>query len=517
MSFYLYYLLLFFFSLFDNCLNSYHNIYIPFRTKNLRLDYENEINEDIEEDNYDKINAYSFLNKWFYNGIYCNIKINCQNYYIKDLKAFINFDNSNFSISKCDQIKQSFSETITKSEFINSNTLKIKEMKNATNKNIYKLGNLYASFYDNQNYGTTIYVNEQYNGLDFIYDDYDINDNDKLCGYIGLNINDSGNINIIDQLKKKKIISKYIWTLDYQTLSQGIIVFGTEPHFYDSNRYFYSQYKTIYANLNINKKIWSFNFDKINLKGTDIQLKNQNCELLIDQVLIIGTEEYKNIIEQIFFNILINEGICFKEKTKLNVSKELFNEYFIYYCDKIKFKGDFNSLSSIKESPFNKFNDIYLYQKGFEYIFKMRKEILFEEIGDKVYFLIIFDTKNNKIWKLGEPFISEYKLIFNHEQKTIGFYNPLLEKKPNSEYDFDNLEDNGDNKNAFISSKNYKIQSLFKNLTNILLILVAIFVIIYLIRKILMRRKLRANELVDNYEYLPNKNTKIINNSFEIK
>ena len=43
----------------------------------------------------------------------------------------------------------------------------------------------------------------------------------------------------------------------------------------------------------------------------------------------------------------------------------------------------------------------------------------------RVYSLIIFeDENNNKIWKLGEPFLSKFKFVFNPDQKTIGFYNP---------------------------------------------------------------------------------------------
>ena len=186
----------------------------------------------------------------------------------------------------------------------------------------------------------------------------------------------------------------YVWTLDYQTLSQGSIVIGSEPHFYDINNNYFSQYKTVYINLNNKNKAWSFNFDKINLDGTNIILKDTNVELLIDHGLIIGTEEYKNIIEQIYFNKLINEGICFKEITKLENNKISSNEYIIFYCDKIKFKGDFETFSSSNGKPFNKFNTILLYQKKFEYIFKMGKEVLFEDIDDKVFFLVIFEKNN---------------------------------------------------------------------------------------------------------------------------
>ena len=487
-----------------NCLNSYHNIFIPFRTKSLRYDYENDNYEDVK-DNYQNLNASSFLNKWFYNGIYFNIHMGTPTHQIK---TFINFDNSYFSVEKCDIMRESPSPTITKDRFISSKTLKINEIDNQEKNSKYKLANDTFLFYDNQIYQSNLYIND---GLNFLYDENNKDKNDnKLCGNIGLNINYNENSNLIEQLKRKRIIAKNIWTLDYQTLSQGALVIGNEPHLYDNNKNYFSQYRTIYINLNNNKKSWSFNFNRINIDGANIDLKDTNVELLIDHGLIIGTEEYKNIIEEAYFNKLIKEEICFKETSRLENSKLSSNEYIIFYCDKLKFKGDF---SSTKDKSFNKFNNIFLYQKKFEYIFKMEKEELFEVIDDKVFFLIIFEKNNkNRIWKLGEPFISKYKFVFNQEQKTIGFYNPLLEKILNSDDDNNNKEQNLNN--TYMNNNNYKIQNIFNYLKNILIILVSIVLIIYIIRKIFFKRKLRANELVDNYEYLSNTNSndKILNN-----
>ena len=458
-----------------NCLNSYHNIFIPFRTKNLQI-----YNEDGQ-------NTSSFINKWFYNGIYFLIQIR---YPLQSISTFFSTDNSYFSFEKCDDLKLSTSDTTTKKRFIKSISVKIKE---ENNKNLYKEGNIHLFFFDSPNFLSTININQEYNGLNFVYDN-NINEDEKLCGNIGLNFNNINknieDIDFIEQLKKKKILSKYVWTLDYKTRSNGVMVFGNEPHIYESKTYNYYQYKTIYVNLNKNKLSWSFNFDKISLNNTNIDLKDTNVELLIDYGLIIGTEEYKNFIEQNYFNNLIKSGICFKESTRLDISKTISNEYIIFYCDNLKFKNNL----------IEKFNDILLYQKGFEYIFKLGKDIIFHEINNKVYFLIIFDKNiNNKIWKLGEPFLSKYTFVFNKEQKTIGFYNPLLEEKLN-----DTIINNN---NTYINNKNNNDKnnkSIFHILKNIMIILVSIVIIFYIVKKILNKRKIRANELEDKYEYLPN-------------
>ena len=93
--------------------------------------------------------------------------------------------------------------------------------------------------------------------------------------------------------------------------------------------------------------------------------------------------------------------------------------------------------------------------------------------------------------------------LFNPEQKTIGFYNPLLKKIPNSEFDFDNIE-----KNNTSINNNDESNSVMKIILNYILyflcIIAFVLIIIYIIKKLYMNRKKRANELKDDYDYLPN-------------
>ena len=503
MSFDLYILLLFcLFSVFQFTINSHNVIYIPFRTKNLRFDYEDEDYEYIEQ-NYNKnVTPHSFLNRWFYNGLYSYFQLGTPYH---SMTIFFDFEDSNFYIGNCNDMKASLSYFMTKEIFTNSKSFNQKDLEDKNNN--YTLGNEYFEFYDKSNFQSNIYINQEYDGLNFLYDD---SAKLKICGKIGLNINKNNNLkintNVIEQLKKKKIISKYIWTLDYQSLSQGVITIGTEPHFYESKKNFYSQYKTIYIDLNnINQKdnqnFWKFKFDSIYVNQTDIyNFKNTNVELLIDRGLIIGTEEYKNYIEKNYFNKLISDGICFKESAKLDSNNK--DEYIIFYCDKQKFGGEISNLK--KDKPYYKFNDLFFNHKGFEYDFKLYKDILFEVFDDRIYFQIIFEKNNiNTIWKLGEPFTSLYKFVFNQEQKTIGFYNPLLKKIPNSEFDFDFSENN----NTYINNKNESISTMkivLSFIQKFVFILVCLFIIFYISRKLCMKRKIRASELIENYDYLPN-------------
>ena len=504
MSFYFdFFILIIFclFSLFHSRISQYNVIYIPFNTKILRYDDENG-NYEYLEVNYKNITAHSFLNRWFYNGINSHFHIGTPS---KSMPTFFDFDDSNFYIGKCNEMKEYSTYSMTKERFSNSKSFNQKDLGDKNNN--YTLGNEYFEFCDRPNFQSQIYINHEYEGLNFLYDD---STKLKICGKVGLNINqnnkDKTNTNFIEQLKKKKIISKYIWTLNYQSLSQGVIAIGIEPHFYDSTKNFYSQYKTIYIDLNNinqdNQNFWRFKFDSIFVNQTDnYNFKDTNVEILIDRGLIIGTEEYKNYIEKNFFNKLINDGICFKESAILDSNNK--DEYIIFYCEKKKFKG---GIFDIKiDKPYYKFNDLFFNHKGFEYDFKLYKEILFEDFDDRVYFQIIFEkNNNNKIWKLGEPFTSLFKFVFNQEQKTIGFYNPLLKKIPNSEFDFDIIEKN----NTYINNNggnNSTMNSILNFIRNFISILVCLFIIFYIFRKLCIKRKIRANELIENFDYLPNK------------
>ena len=55
--------------------------------------------------------------------------------------------------------------------------------------------------------------------------------------------------------------------------------------------------------------------------------------------------------------------------------------------------------------------------------FSLNNNFLFHELNSRVYFLVVFkkSSTENDIWKLGE-------------QKTVGFYNSMLEKISNEEY-----------------------------------------------------------------------------------
>ena len=182
MSFYFDFFILIIFCLFSTLhftTNSQDVIYVPFRTKNLRYDSENGNYEYIEQ-NYKNITPHSFLNRWFYNGLNSIFHIGIPS---QSMTTFFDFEDSNFYIGKCNDMKENSSYYMTKERFNNSKSFTQKDLKYKNNN--YTLGNEYFEFYDKSNYLSTIYINHEYDGLDFLYDD---SSKLKICGKIGLNI-----------------------------------------------------------------------------------------------------------------------------------------------------------------------------------------------------------------------------------------------------------------------------------------------------------------------------------------
>ena len=91
-------------------------------------------------------------------------------------------------------------------------------------------------------------------------------------------------------------------------------------------------------------------------------------------------------------------------------------------------------------------------------------------------------------WILGYPFLKKYRFVFDPEKKIIGI----------------------PNRNFIIKTKNLnKNQIIIIFLSLIIIFMLLIFIKFCLILKNKINRKIRANELEENYEYLSNQNNNI--------
>lgn len=350
---------------------------------------------------------------------------------------------------------------------------------------------------------TTNKINDFYNESIFLTFSFQNEINENISyGKIGLNMNNYNDIKcqrFIQNLKNKNILKKYIWFLRFYSKFDGYFYIGPEPHLYNIKSNFYKDYQYVKINNILSKEgtsHWSLLFDKIILKN----ITNNNKYYLNDKMafiefnigLIIGTYEYQQIIEKNFFKLLIDKNIC--QKNIVNYSfQNLEKEYYAYKCNEMLYQR-INDISYLEYIDY--FPELNFYSNNIEYSFNLLKNDLFEKINGKIYFMIIFEAKNNnKVWKLGQIFLKKHILIFDYESKVIGFYNKNIKE------DFDNKK--ADNKTNNSNPNNFTLNKIIINSIKIIIFCIIIVVAIFIGMKIKESRKKRAYELKDDdFEYI---------------
>ena len=351
----------------------------------------------------------------------------------------------------------------------------------------------------------------------------EINEETEFIGELGLNskfgLNDRNCPNFMSELKKKKDIKEKIFSLVYKYETKGNLFIGNSLYNIDGDKYKKNNFFKINAIRDKNGVKWNINFDKIYIHDSylegnrtlsnksnegKIYLNSKQVNIKIDQKIIIGTSEYKKMIDNLYFNKLIKSNICKYEIVPFNSRK-----YYIYSCTALlfaTFESPFPDDDFYQEPIYHylHFPSLIFHSDTLKYSFILKYEELFQLLGERFYFMVVFDVdeenKNSQEWTIGEQFIKKHTFSFNIDRKSILFYN---EKQFNDKFEeidildgineYDKLEKK-DNKNIFI----------------IILIVAAIcFSILsfYLGIKIRERRKKRANELRDEYEYVSERET----------
>ena len=192
--------------------------------------------------------------------------------------------------------------------------------------------------------------------------------------------------------------------------------------------------------------------------------------------LIVGVNGYKNNIQKDFFDSFISKKIC---------SIIEIDSYSVFECDENKF-----SIKDIKNFP-----TLHIYNYDINHTFIMTGEELFYKLNNKYYFKIIIpiqDLQPNR-WIFGRIFFRKYPVTFSPSNRIVGFYinpNGIIFNDENQENQ-ENQEDKESDKNK--SSKN-------KAYIYIIIIVVALIFtgIGIFIGRNLLKRKRKANELVDD-------------------
>ena len=443
--------------------------------------------------NHKNYNSTDFFNDYFSNEL--NLKINIGTP-PQEINAILNL-NSPCLIFKTAQSKNVYSPK-------NSSSLTIIEKPNFTylkggedifyfegNKK-YKLGFLFSNNSDliNNTYLPTI-------GLDYPF--YQMGRFNIIPCYT-----------FITSLYYGNILKKEIWTIKFNSKYSGEFILGENLCSYDPTNYSKIEYSTIYFAQSI-----SFHFDSIIIQENNNRIYymnngNQNYSLResfinINSGIIIGTNEYKNLIDKIFFNNLIKKNIC---KVDIIIKDNI--EYYIYSCNS-ELIGLPNPRYTTK-SYYKDFPNLILSLKKIEYNFTLTNSDLFELISGRYYFLIIFKKINLKTdkdsWYLGKPFYIKYPFSINIRDKTIGFYK-IIEDNNNIKFNDTQKKDEIKNDNNKLNRNNYKNQIL-KYIVEVIFILILLFLAYFIGVRVRERRRKIANELKDdNYEYITDKNKDI--------
>ena len=264
-------------------------------------------------------------------------------------------------------------------------------------------------------------------------------------------------------LKNNKIIDSYNFYFKYNEKDEnGNLIIGNFPHEIDKN-YDEKLLKLINLNIKNNEFLWKFSIDEIYFDDKIINEKNF-IEIKIDIKGIIGTEKYNQYFKSNFID---------KNNNKCQIDFSEDKKYKFYYCDKNV------DISKIKIIKFN--------SKVFNSSFEFNYKDLWIEFNEKLYYQIIFknfilNNENDNNWIFGELFLKKYLLLFNQDKNVIGIY------------------------------ENKKMNFPFLIILNIILVILVI-VLGYYFKKFykLKPRKLRVNELEENYDYTSYNNPKIKN------
>ena len=288
----------------------------------------------------------------------------------------------------------------------------------------------------------------------------------------------------ISDLKDKVSLKSNDWIIKYTDCEneEGELIIGGLPHEFDSQHFNEDNLRNskVYIEDNMHP-IWSLKFIKsFIISNEDSVLNEINLEInkissfKIDEFFILGTDEYYNIIQKIFFNEYIEKGICQKQTHK---KSRYVKDYYHFMCY-------FNRDNQKRDNFLKNFPSLKFYQNEMNYNFTLNSTDLFTIIPDnnRVLFNVEF-LEGYDNWVFGKSFFKKYQLIFDDDANIIKFY-------------IDNEKENSDNSNDNEFSRNLKYYI-------IIFVLVVIFFIlgIYIVKKFFeMNSKKKALELTESLD-----------------
>ena len=354
------------------------------------------------------------------------------------------------------------------------------------------------TFYFNTNNENNDQKNiKEYKDIDFVLVDRIKPNRTLFTGAIGLLVEEyflEGAKSFVRMLVKNNVTSFNLWSKRYYNDEYGYFIFGDFLHSYEKDIYHKEQYVETDIKYNVYVQKWNLEFDEIFFR-----IKNENEEeddILVNDIyqyyilnttlygeikhnlgVIIGTVEYKKLIDENFFNYYLEKNICHKEKQLITVHNDEKINYTYYYCE-----------NNNKIFDKKKFPTLYLNQLNLKYIFELNSEDLFILHDNNWYFMIIFEGEEiadpiHK-WMFGEPLLKKYEFVFDPINYKIGFYNPLIQFKGKN-----------DNKSKKKRDSNIQIVSFGFLVFILLCCLISIFW--YLVKKYMFNRRIKNGSYIE--------------------
>ena len=360
-----------------------------------------------------------FIYSLTYNELYTKVKIGTPPQVFDFL---IDFENYNTFVIKCESVEKKYPR------FIDNNSSTFEKLG----------GKIYFSaneFTMAENSSDIVTIGETLNNFNYTFlhaKNIKIDYKTKYPGIIGLNVVPNQYIfhyesGLVHQLKSKNMIKNYLFTLSFNENDfNGNIIIGKNIYEDYPKENFTSDYCLITRDYNY---YWGWHYLTSYLNSeilniTDISIRPELGVIMLNIC-------YKDFFKKKFFEEKLNEGKCHEISIKYNY----------YYCDK-----DVNI--DIGELNFE------IKRSGLK--FSLNSKDLFIEYNNKLYFLIVFGIYvDKKEAKLGYPFLKKYDIIFNIDNRHLGFYNFKIKY----EYKKESEIENGKNENNNCEENKKQIQT----------------------------------------------------------
>ena len=303
----------------------------------------------------------------------------------------------------------------------------------------------------------------------------------------------NGVYHFFNSTKEAGLIKSYIWTLKffnnislydqitYQENKNYIIgefIFGDEPSNYENDIYNYNKkgYYKVNGLSSTDSMDWALSFSNIyitpknNKNNSKIYFTGEKkAKIIINFSYILGPSDLFYLLKENYFSEYLRYNICSEKEA----------DYIYTYIE-----CENNTSFNVESFPDISFDHAEL-NTTFNLTYK--DLFIFDKESNKYIFLII--GRNYFInWIFGSVFLRKFQLVFDNEAKTIGIY-----KRVDNPYDDD--KDEPDTKKIMMI--------VLIVVLNVITALLLIFFWMIIQKKFFNKnRKVRANELDENFNYV---------------